>query len=386
MILHLNSKPFVAALTDDSARVKAQALVSMGRLGDATIAKDIIPLTARPKDSLMPTKKPVHAQPDVDRVVPHLAVRALVSLDAIDACLDGLNGPHYEGALWAMRYMHNKKAVEGLINALGSARTNELRLGILGTLTRLHYREAEYKGEWWGIIPDNKGPYWDRKEWEMTKRIAAVLNSAVLDGDAQTLAFLQVQLPRHQVSIAGMPAKGAAVKAEKENAIVIPKADPNNPDQIGNMSYEAAAKKALEAKGDAAKGKAYFKSQSCSACHTDADGQSPKGPHLVEIGKKYSAAELVESILKPSAKIAQGFESYTFTMVDGRVFNGFIVTQSADTVLIREQDGVSRELKAQEIESRQVQQQSAMPEGIVSSLSPGQLADLIAYLQSLRRD
>src|SRR5439155_7973717 len=112
-------------------------------------------------------------------------------------------------------------------------------------------------------------------------------------------------------------------------------------------------------------------------------GQTPKGPHLVDIGKRYSPAELVESILKPSAKIAQGFETYTFLMTDGRQFTGFIVTESAGATLIREASGIQRELKREEIESRQIQPQSAMPDGLVSSLTPGQLADLIAYLQSL---
>ncbi len=92
----------------------------------------------------------------------------------------------------------------------------------------------------------------------------------------------------------------------------------------------------------------------------------------------------MESILKPSAKIAQGFETVTFTLQDGRVFSGFIVTESANLVQIRESSGVPRELKRAEIESRQVQLQSAMPEGVVNALVPAQLADLIAYLQSLK--
>lgn len=55
-------------------------------------ARSILPLTARPKSSLMPAKKPVHAQPDPDRVILHLPVRALVSLGAVDACLEALDG------------------------------------------------------------------------------------------------------------------------------------------------------------------------------------------------------------------------------------------------------------------------------------------------------
>ena len=80
--------------------MRAQALISLARLENVAAAKSILPLTARPTGSVMPARKPVHAQPDPDRVLPHLAVRALVSLDAADACLAALDGPYAPGALW----------------------------------------------------------------------------------------------------------------------------------------------------------------------------------------------------------------------------------------------------------------------------------------------
>lgn len=46
--------------------------------------------------------------------------------------------------------------------------------------------------------------------------------------------------------------------------------------------------------------------------------------------------DLVESVLKPIAKIAQGYESDLFTMKNGRVDTGFVVSEGADVVLIRE--------------------------------------------------
>jgi putative heme-binding domain-containing protein len=70
-------------------------------------------------------------------------------------------------------------------------------------------------------------------------------------------------------------------------------------------------------------------------------------------------------------------------MTDGKVYNGFIVSESAKTVLIREATGVQRELKVAQIESRDIQKQSLMPDGLVHNLTPEGLADLIAYLQSL---
>ena len=378
----LTPKPFLDALADESPRVRAQALVSLGRLGDVSAAKQILPLTARPKGSKMPTQRPVQNQPDPDRVVPHLAVRALVAINAIDACLEALDGPHCDGALWAMRYMHDPKAVEGLIRKLGTVRAPQLRRGILATLIRLYYREADYTGSWWGIRPDSTGPYYDRTEWAMTKRIGAVVTAAMQDADKDTVTFLKAELARHRVALAGVSFGGETVAVEKP--IVLPKADPKNPDQIGNMTFEAAAKRALAATGDAKKGESVFKAQSCAACHTTADRQTPKGPHLVDIGKRSKADEMVESVLKPSAKLAQGYETYRFVMTDGRIVQGFVVGERADATVIRESNGVQLELKKADIESRIMQKLSAMPEGLAANLTPEQLADLIAYLQSLK--
>jgi putative heme-binding domain-containing protein len=341
----------------------------------------IIPLTSRPEGS----PRPVNAQPDPDRAVPHLAMRALVSLRAVDACLDAVDGPHHEGALRALRSMHDPKAVEGLIKRLSTPRSPEARRDILATLVRLYHREADYDGSWWGIRPDTSGPYFDPREWESSGRIASVLKAALLDGDPETAPFLRGELARRRVRLQGLPAEldTDRPRAEEEVRVLLAKADPSNPDQIGNMTYEAAARRALQAKGDAGRGKALFASQSCRACHTDADGQTPKGPHLVDIGKRYSPAELAESILKPSAKIAQGYEAYSFAMADGRVVSGFVVSEGASAVQIRESSGALRELKRSDVEERRRQEPSTMPEGIAASLTPEGLADLVAYLRSL---
>jgi putative membrane-bound dehydrogenase-like protein len=377
--------PFLAALADPSPRVRAQAVIALGRLGNVEAAPSLIPLTSRPEGSSMPTRRPVQAQPDPDRAVPHLAVRALVSLRAVDACLDALDGPDREGALRALRAMHEPKAVEGLIKKLATTRTPEARRDILAALVRLYHREADYDGSWWGIRPDTTGPYFDPREWECSSRIASVLKAALLDGDPETATFLRGELGRRRVRLQGLPADSSAdrPKAEDEIRVVLAKADPNNPDQIGNLTYEVASRRALQANGDAGRGKALFAAQSCRACHTDADGQTPKGPHLVDIGKRYSPAELVESILKPGAKIAQGYEAYTFATADGRVVTGFVVSEGASTVQVRESSGALRELKRSDIEERRRQEASAMPDGTAANLTPEGLADLVAYLRSL---
>jgi hypothetical protein len=52
--------------------------------------------------------------------------------------------------------------------------------------------------------------------------------------------------------------------------------------------------------------------------------------------------------------------------------------------VIRESNSVQRELKKVKIESRVMQKLSAMPDGLAANLPSQQLADLIAYLQSLK--
>jgi putative heme-binding domain-containing protein len=381
---NLDPQPFVAALADGSPRVQAQALISLNRLKNPSVATAVLPLTNRAAGSAMPTQKPVQNQPDPGRVVPHLAVRTLVALNAVDECLTALDGPHANGALWALRYMHNSNAVEGLIKRLGAVRNPELRRGILATLIRLYHREADYKGSWWGIRPDSTGPYYDRATWELTPRIGSVVTAAVLDGDPETVTFLKGELARHQVALAGVPVGAETAKVEKETPLTLPKADPNNPNQLGNLTYENAARRVLAGKGDPLKGEALFKAQSCGNCHTTADGQNPKGPHLVDIGKRYKPEELVESILKPSLKLAQGYEMYQFVTTEGLIVQGFIVSQRADATVIREANGVQRELKNEQVEEKLQQKLSAMPEGLTANLTPDQLADLIAYLQSLK--
>ena len=98
--------------------------------------------------------------------------------------------------MWALRDMHDKRAVEGLIKKLGTTRAAELRRDVLATLVRLAYREADYKGVWWGIRPENVGPYYDAVEWRQSKRIGAVLTSAARDADAETTVLLRAELAR----------------------------------------------------------------------------------------------------------------------------------------------------------------------------------------------
>ena len=149
------------------------------------------------------------------------------------------------------------------------------------------------------------------------------------------------------------------------------------------MPFANASLRAMKHAGNVDNGKRLFLRQQCNACHTTANGLQPKGPHLVDIGKRYKRNELIESILKPSEKIAQGFGTQTFLTVGGNVVTGFVVNETANDIVLRGIDGKLTQLAKNAIEARKQQKQSMMPDGIVGNLTPEELADLVAYLESL---
>jgi putative heme-binding domain-containing protein len=151
---------------------------------------------------------------------------------------------------------------------------------------------------------------------------------------------------------------------------------------IGEMTYDDVVKLAIATSGDAKIGAQLFLKQGCIVCHTVSPKEPPKGPMLGGIATRYSRAELCESILKPSAKIAQGFETQFFRMKNGDDFEGFVVKEGGDSVEVRSISGPSTILEKADIAERQRRAQSMMPEGIVANITPAELAALLAYLES----
>ena len=153
---------------------------------------------------------------------------------------------------------------------------------------------------------------------------------------------------------------------------------------IGDITYEETIKATLAASGDARAGEQLFLKQGCVLCHTVSDKDPPKGPMLGGITTRYSRPELCESILKPSAKIAQGFESQRFTLKNGDQVDGFVVKESGDSVEVRNVAGTTAVLEKADIVTREKREQSIMPEGLVANITPEELASLLAFLESTR--
>ncbi len=142
----------------------------------------------------------------------------------------------------------------------------------------------------------------------------------------------------------------------------------------------------LAAAGDSSKGEQwYWKSQTsqCRNCHQIGGRGASVGPELDGIGAKRTKADLLESLLDPSGRIEAKFQSTAVLTVDGDAVVGLKIKQDNASLTLRSVDGKEHVVALSDIESQQVLPTSLMPAGLAADMTLDELADLLAYLQSL---
>jgi len=156
--------------------------------------------------------------------------------------------------------------------------------------------------------------------------------------------------------------------------------------KIADVRSRLARYASLTSGGNAQRGQKVFfgKQTACSACHRVGSEGGIVGPDLTRIGAVRSSRDLLESIVAPSSTFAQGYENYIVVTDDGRIVNGLIARQSPETLVLREAGGKEIRFHKDQIETMARHSVSVMPEGLDRKLTPQQLQDLIAFLQSLK--
>ena len=138
--------------------------------------------------------------------------------------------------------------------------------------------------------------------------------------------------------------------------------------------------------GDVRRGQAVFKAEeaACSKCHQIGYVGGHAGPDLSKIGAVRDRRDLLESILYPNASFVRSYEPVHIELVDGETVSG--VMQQENKGLVRLMTGPQSELLIEEkdIHALLPSQVSLMPSGLGDLLTLGQLADLLAFLESRR--
>ena len=139
------------------------------------------------------------------------------------------------------------------------------------------------------------------------------------------------------------------------------------------------------AKGDAKRGKTIYgrEALACVVCHAIDGHGGVIGPDLSSIGASAPADYLIQSLLKPSEKIKEGYRLSLLTLNNGDVISGTITSEDQSVLVVRNAAGQESRVPASTIKSRHTSPISMMPSGLTASLREDEWIDLIAYLASL---
>jgi putative heme-binding domain-containing protein len=144
----------------------------------------------------------------------------------------------------------------------------------------------------------------------------------------------------------------------------------------------ASYRPALELAGDRDRGRDVF-AKTCATCH-QAEGRGVDvGPNLATVTNR-SPEDLLVHILDPNREVAPNFVNYNVATESGRIISGIIAEESAGALVLKRAEGAGDVIPREQIEEVASTGISLMPEGLEKGLSASDLADLIAFVRSIK--
>jgi putative heme-binding domain-containing protein len=144
---------------------------------------------------------------------------------------------------------------------------------------------------------------------------------------------------------------------------------------------EAKAKKTF----DFANGQKMFAAALCSQCHRMGNDGGAQGPDLSGLGARTAPADVLMSIVQPSAVLSDQYANSVIGRVDGGKTIGRILNEEGDKLELAVNPfdpSVTISLNRSDILSIDRDATSPMPIGLLNSLNAQEVADLLAYLVS----
>ncbi len=124
---------------------------------------------------------------------------------------------------------------------------------------------------------------------------------------------------------------------------------------------------------------------SCSACHRYNSEGGAVGPDLTGVSGRFGVRDLLESMVLPSKVISDQYGAVTIATTDGKVVTGRIMNLHGDNITINTDmldPSAQVNVNVSKIEENRPSTVSMMPEGLLSTMTEDEIADLVAYLLS----
>jgi len=133
------------------------------------------------------------------------------------------------------------------------------------------------------------------------------------------------------------------------------------------------------AAADRSHGRMIF-ARDCGSCHVLFGAGRKLGPDLTGSNRR-NIDYLLENVVDPGASVGADFRAVSFVLEDGRSITGVITAADDRTVTVQTAQATAV-LDRRDIAEQVVQQQSLMPDGLLTNLSDQDVRDLVAYLTS----
>jgi putative heme-binding domain-containing protein len=150
----------------------------------------------------------------------------------------------------------------------------------------------------------------------------------------------------------------------------------------GRDEVVAKYRPALEMKGDPGKGRALFRA-TCAACHQLEGFGHEIGPSLAAMQARGPEAVLL-NVIDPNREITPQFVEYIVATTDGRTLTGMLAAETASSVTLRRAENATDVVPRNQIKQLRGGRVSIMPEGLEQQMGVQDMADLIAYIMSVK--
>jgi quinoprotein glucose dehydrogenase len=140
--------------------------------------------------------------------------------------------------------------------------------------------------------------------------------------------------------------------------------------------------------GDVDRGRWIFYNHGAAQCVQCHKGEARRkaggvaGPDLRNVGGQYDREYLLESLLLPNARIAEGYSPISLTLEDGTVISGMLGRQDEKSLTVIDGEGESRTYLRERIRENSDPLSTMPPMGTL--LDKPEMRDLVAYLATLK--
>jgi len=132
-----------------------------------------------------------------------------------------------------------------------------------------------------------------------------------------------------------------------------------------------------------ANGKQMFEVASCVSCHRMNGVGEQVGPDLTQLDPKMTKADILRSLIEPSAKIDDKYLTHVFALRSGKVVTGMILDSPTTRIKVIENPMARTPpvmIDRADIEEQTKSPTSIMPKGVLDKLTREEILDLIAYV------